>query len=921
MSGPAQAQPVPGLKKGIVKQVLSGDSVIIRGQPKNGPPAEKQINFSNVIAPKLARRPTNPNDDSKDEPWAWEAREFLRQKLIGEEVYFFAERPPNATREYGYVLLGKDPSTAINITELIVSEGLVSVRSEGIRQPSAELQRLIELENQAKAAGKGKYSGSPSAEHVRNIVWQVETPSKFVDLQNGKPVKAIIEHVRDGSTVRAFLLPGFQYITLMISGIRCPGFKLDQDGRPDPSVVVPFAEEARYFVESRLLQRDVEILLESVNNNNFVGTIMFPKGNIAEALLREGFAHCVDWSMAFMKSGADKLRAAERVAKANRVRLWKDYQPQQPTYSGKEKDFSGTVVEVYNGDAISVKTASGQIKKAFLSSIRPPRDSTVKEIDDETKKPPPRAKNAKPLYDVPWLFEAREFLRKKLIGKTVKCTLDYVSPARDNFPEKFCYTVTIGGSNVAEALVNKGLATVIRYRQTDDQRSSRYDELLAAETQAIKGLKGVHAKKDIPHHRINDLTTDQHSKIKHQYLPSWQRALRTEALVEFVASGSRFRLYIPKESCLVTFLLGGITCPRSSRPAINNQPAQEAEPWGEEAYNFVRDRILQRDVSVHIETTDKAGAAVIGWLWYDTNINLSVQLVEEGLAQVHFTAEKSEHYRALKAAEDNAKKAKKGLWSNYTEPVTVVETEKSAADKEDDEVDEKTQPDRKMNFENVVVTEVTADLHFFAQHADNGPKLEALMKKLRQDFQVAPPVAGAYNPKRNDLCAAKFSEDEEWYRARVERVQGTNATIKYIDYGNSETVPTTRLAVLPPAFVSDKPYATEYVLAWTKLPVDEDDKREAYRAFAGDVLNNTLLLNVEYNANNLTYATLHDPKTKADLGKGLVADGFIIAEKKAPRRFNKIIEDYKEAEQAARKSHIGIWEYGDITEDPSEPTY
>lgn len=38
-------------------QVLSGDSVIIRGQPKNGPPAEKQINFSNVIAPKLARRP------------------------------------------------------------------------------------------------------------------------------------------------------------------------------------------------------------------------------------------------------------------------------------------------------------------------------------------------------------------------------------------------------------------------------------------------------------------------------------------------------------------------------------------------------------------------------------------------------------------------------------------------------------------------------------------------------------------------------------------------------------------------------------------------------------------------------------------------------------------------------------------------
>ncbi len=468
--------------------------------------------------------------------------------------------------------------------------------------------------------------------------------------------------------------------------------------------------------------------------------------------------------------------------------MWKDYQPQQPVYAGKEKDFSGTVVEVFNGDAVMIKSTSGQSKKVFLSSIRPPRDVTVKEIDaneEAQKKAPPRAKNSKPLYDVPWLFEAREFLRKKLVGKTVKCTLDYVTPARDNFPEKLCYTVSIGGANVAEALVSKGLATVIRYRQDDDQRSARYDELLAAEAQAIKGFKGVHAKKDIPHHRINDLTAD-HSKIKHQYLPSWQRALRTEALVEFVASGSRFRLYIPKESCLVTFLLGGITCPRSSRPAINNQPAQEAEPWGEEAYSFVRERILQRDISVHIETTDKGGLAVIGWLWYDNNINLSVQLVEEGLAQVHFTAEKSEHYRALKAAEDNAKKAKKGLWSNYVEPVAAAEPD-APHEKDDEEVDEKTTTsDRKLNTVNIVVTEVTNELHFFAQHTDDGPKLEALMKKLRQDFQVAPPVAGSYTPRRNDLCAAKFSEDEEWYRARVERVQGTNATIKYIDYGNTE---------------------------------------------------------------------------------------------------------------------------------------
>lgn len=44
----------------ISTQVLSGDSVVIRGQPRGGPPPERQLCLSNVNAPKMARRP-NPN--------------------------------------------------------------------------------------------------------------------------------------------------------------------------------------------------------------------------------------------------------------------------------------------------------------------------------------------------------------------------------------------------------------------------------------------------------------------------------------------------------------------------------------------------------------------------------------------------------------------------------------------------------------------------------------------------------------------------------------------------------------------------------------------------------------------------------------------------------------------------------------------
>lgn len=191
-------------------------------------------------------------------------------------------------------------------------------------------------------------------------------------------------------------------------------------------------------------------------------------------------------------------------------------------------------------------------------------------------------------------------------------------------------------------------------------------------------------------------------------------------------------------------------------------------------------QILQRDVSVHIETTDKAGSSVIGWLWTENNVNLSVALVEEGLASVHFSAEKSEYYRALKTAEDAAKLQRKKIWTSYVEE--EIEEKKPI---EEEEREERGVVERKINHEKVIVTEITQDLHFFAQHTDKGANLESLMNKLRQDFQMSPPL-GSYTPKRGDICAAKFSEDNEWYRAKVEKVQGHNVTILYIDYGNKE---------------------------------------------------------------------------------------------------------------------------------------
>lgn len=892
--------PIPAfnlLKVAKVKQVLSGDTFVLQNlSSKSGPPKERNLTLSNVIAPKLARRPNQSGEgETKDENFAWDSREYLRKKLVGKKVYFTIDTTQNTNREYGTIYIGPE-SDLENLTEKLVYDGYVEVRRTGIKSNEIQ-QRLNELEERAKQEKRGKYN-IHNQDCIRKIIWSVENPRNFVDYLKSKPAQAIVEHVRDGSTMRVVLLDDFilldkermdflpiyekTFITLMISGIRCPAYR---DDNPEP-----YAEEAKFFTESRLLQRDVKVILESVSNQNFLGTVIHPNGNIAELLLAEGLAKCVDWSLQKVTNGSEKLRAAEKSAKEKRLRLWKDYAPSGPTIDAKEKEFQGKVVEVINADAMIVKLADGSTKKIFLASIRPPR---LPETSQDASKA-----RIRPLYEIPYMYEAREFLRKKLIGKKVHVTVDYKQPASNNFPEKTCCTVTIGGINVAEALVSKGLATVVRYRADDDQRSAHYDELLSAETKAVKAGKGLQSKKDTPVHRIVDLSGDlQKSK---QFFPFLQRAGRMEAIVEFVASGSRLRVFVPRENCLITFLLGGISCARASRDTKSG--TIPGDKCGDEALSYTKDLCMQKEVQIEVESMDKAGN-FIGWLWID-NINLSEMLVKEGFAEVHSTAARSAYCRQLQTAEDEAKDKKLRMWESFA-PV-----EKEVNIVEDDS-------ERVVNLKKVMITEVKTDLTFYAQHVDDGPKLDDSMQKLRLEFTNSPPLNGSYTPKKGDLCAALFS-DELWYRAKVDKIQGSQVFITYIDYGNKEITNTGNLANLPSTYQSLPPFAKEYSLAFIKLSADTENVDDAREAFFDATVNKELFLNVEYKVGSVSYVTLSTVDENDDIGKGLVQNGYVFVEKKKGKKFHKTVNDYLSVQESAKKSRLNLWQYGDVTEDDAK---
>lgn len=67
-AGGPPVTPLPPRNPSASPQVLSGCAIIVRGQPRGGPPPERQINLSNIRAGNLARRAAAGQPDAKDTP-------------------------------------------------------------------------------------------------------------------------------------------------------------------------------------------------------------------------------------------------------------------------------------------------------------------------------------------------------------------------------------------------------------------------------------------------------------------------------------------------------------------------------------------------------------------------------------------------------------------------------------------------------------------------------------------------------------------------------------------------------------------------------------------------------------------------------------------------------------------------------------
>lgn len=467
-----------------------------------------------------------------------------------------------------------------------------------------------------------------------------------------------------------------------------------------------------------------------------------------------------------------------------------------------------------------------------------------------------------------------------------------------------------------------------------EDRSPAYDELLAAEEAAQKDGKGMWSPKPPAAKTYQDYSESlQKAKIQSSVL---QRQKRIPAIVDFVKGGSRFTVLIPRENAKLTFVLSGIRAPRSARNAN-----EKSDPFGQEAHDFANRRCLQRDVEIDVEATDKIGA-FIGTLYVNRE-NFAKLLLEEGLASVHrYSAEQSPHGAELFAAEEKAKADKKGIWEDYDPSIEdgVEDLNLNGATTNGDA--ESSVPVKK-DYRDVVVTHIdptTAHLKLQLIGPTTSGALTALMSAFANHHRSPPSSEKSLPnpPKAGDLVAARFSEDGEWYRARVRRNDrdAKRADVLFIDYGNSETLPWSELRPMTQPHFSLaklKPQALDAALSFLQFPTATAGTGAEYLADAVRFLERAtaekqLVASVDFedNKDGTLWVTLFDPnddsegggEEEASVNAEVVAEGAAMVSRKLrgwEKARGKIVEGLKLKEEEAKEQRLGMWEYGDLTED------
>ncbi len=891
---------------GLVTGVNSGDHLLVQGKSKEGEaPPTHDLYLAYIDAPKM------PAPQKKGDAFALASREFVRKLVIGKKISFLPAYSKEG-RDYATVWVESAPGKTVDVVEELVAAGLATVRAhnEPKEEKAEQIDRYQTLKlTQDSAMHEGRGLWTKRSELIAENAVHIAYPgtgsydhAKIQDEinQDGGVADGIVEYVFS-PCVYSIYLPKYKAVAkLALEYVHNP-----PGGPKATEAQQKISKCARAFVERLVQHRDVTVQLDSFDatNASFLGKLLIKEGvvDVAAELLTNGFAKLLKQEPTMDAAYYVKMRLAMNQAQTGKKGLWKD-----PGLKGKDEEdkgergskFTAHVIEVHSGDSLTVaKVGTEEERRVFMAGIRAPNMPTP----------------ANPERGQPYAWEAKEHLRKMLVGKQVEVELEYTKTPVKGESEPadvkkkamtFVNILLSDGRCVNVEMVELGLASMLTPR-VNEVLTAYYVQMGKAVEKAKAAKKGIYAVGGVaPVHSYQDLVGPQNTKTLMYYQEFFSKNPHVSGVVEHCFSGSRFKLRVEEATCFVSFICQGL------QPLTQDPNVPELQKLYVQGQKFARSTILQRDARVDIESSDRRGN-FFGVLTV-AGKNYTVSLLEEGLAVINRTPgrEPISKRELYDQAETKAKKEEKGFWDPKANiSMEIVQPGQTALEF----------VEGKSNLE--IVT-FASNRYFYAIHTDDSmiKKLEDAMKKsfdpAKADKLIAPIRRGTY-------CMAKYTEDKKWYRAQVERAIADNVCeVLFIDYGNTEDADLANVRKIDSKLIKDFPPRTVKVnLAYLDMPpLDVEAGGKKLRTILKSQLEEREVTAIhKYKADGVLYAILLEGE-ETDPMKSFNAYLLKRGLAKISRRVKLpgALIEWQEMQDKARTDQVGLWETNELNIDDDE---
>ena len=486
--------------KGLVKGVQSGDTIIISGKlPKNGAlPEELSLTLIGVFAPKIGN-----SSKLNEEAFSFESREFLRKLLIGKVVQYKVDYTHNE-RKFGHILYENK-----NINAEILKNGFAKIaylpKGHEKLYETELWSDIKEAEKEGKEKKRGMYAdSSDNKTHIRNLsnLSDSEEDKKKVEeaINSNKEIDAIVEYVFNCAIVSVYIPQWSCFAKVNLRFVSIPSNVKEQE----------LFKKGKAYCERMCLSKDIKMkIFDFDQNNNLLCDIIVPdkKQSLSELVLKEGYSKSFTGGNKNPKiynlSDINLARAAEGEAKSKRLGVWKDavIVESKTLKKDAEDDLSDAkCIMVNSGDSLTVLNKKKEEIRIFLSNLKAP--ALAKFGTDEQNKP--------------WSFQSRDYVRKKLVGKNLKCDLDYIhtinqettkvkGPQGNKSSRRVMKFYTVYYQNEKDEtqcinieLIENGLANLTNYKIEEGNPSREFDSMIKAEQEAKKHKVGLFSPKAPP---------------------------------------------------------------------------------------------------------------------------------------------------------------------------------------------------------------------------------------------------------------------------------------------------------------------------------------------------------------------------------------------------------------------------------------